>query len=418
MMPAMKLLILALFLLVFGLRMLLRHLNLRHLRQHGAKIPAGFSGQIDRQQLLSAIDYTIARDRLGFWSALIGELVMLWFLFAGGLAWYDRFVAGFVQSFIPQGLMFFLLLGLALTLLDAPFNLVRTFRIESRFGFNTSSFRLWLSDQGKGLLLSGLLGGLLLYAALWLVTVAPQLWWLWVWLLFALASLFLMYLSPYLIEPLFFKFTPLENPDLERDVRELMTRAGLTTGLVQQVDASRRSRHSNAYFTGIGRVKRIVLFDTLLQQMTDREVIAVLAHEIGHWKKGHVFLRLVWTQLVSFGIIFGAYLVLDQPWLPELLGLDEASFFARVLIFGVLISLATFPLVPLANAISRLQEHQADHFAWRLSGDPAALADALIKLSRDNLANLHPHPWYAWFYFSHPPVVERVAQLRASGSEI
>jgi len=160
-------------------------------------------------------------------------------------------------------------------------------------------------------------------------------------------------------------------------------------------------------------VKRIVLFDTLLQQMDNREIVAVLAHEIGHWKKGHVALRLVGTQLVSLGVLYLAHLSLEQPWLPKLLGLADASFFARGLVFALLASLVCFPLTPVYNALSRRQEHQADRFARSLSGDPEALAAALIKLSRENLANLHPHPWYAWFYFSHPPVVERVAQLRS-----
>lgn len=409
----MKYLLLSLFLLIFGCRLLLRQLNLKHLRRYGTMVPQDFSGQVDQHQLDRAVAYTLAQNRLGFWSALTGELVLLWFLFAGGLEWYDRTVAGLSQGFIVQGVVFYLLLGLAMSLLEAPFNLIRTFRIEERYGFNTSSFRLWLSDQVKGLLLSGLLGGLLLAGAFWLVKSAPQLWWFWVWLLFALASLFLMYLSPYLIEPLFFKFTPLDQPALENQVRELMTRAGLKAGAVQQVDASRRSRHSNAYFTGIGRVKRIVLFDTLLQQMENREIVAVLAHEIGHWKKCHVVLRLARAQLASFGLLSLAYLSLDQPWLPNLLGLTDASFFARGLIFVLLASLASFPLTPVSNALSRRQERQADRFASSLSGDPGALATALIKLSRENLANLHPHPWYAWFHFSHPPVVERVAQLRS-----
>jgi STE24 endopeptidase len=412
MMPAMKYLLLAIFLAIYAFRSLLRQLNLRYLRRHGVTVPPGFAGQVDEQRLLRAVDYAVAQSRLGFWAALVSELMLLWFLFAGGLNWYDAWVESISAGFILRGLAFFLLLGLALLVLDLPFSLIRTFRVETRFGFNTSSFRLWLSDQLKGLLLSGFISGGLLCAALWLVSTSPERWWFWVWLLFALASLFLLYLSPYLIEPLFFKFTPLGNPTLEQEVRELMCKAGLETGAVQQVDASRRSRHSNAYFTGIGRVKRIVLFDTLLQQMGNREVIAVLAHEVGHWKKGHVLLRLLWTQLASFVFLYGAYLLGKQPWLPGLLGLDYASFFSRMLIYGVLVSLALFPLSPLSSWLSRRQEYQADTFAADLAGEPGALADALIKLSRENLANLHPHPWYAWFYYSHPPVVERVDRLR------
>jgi len=415
-MPGMNDLLLAIFLTIFTFRGLLSWLNLRHLRRHGTEVPPGFTGQVQQQDLARAVDYTLARNQLGFWSALIGRLIMLWFLFAGGLSWYDRLVAGFSMRFLWHGLTFFLLLGLASSLLEVPFSLIRTFRIENRFGFNASSFRLWLSDQLKGLLLSLVIGGGLLAGTLWLVQASPRLWWFWVWLLFSAVSLFLLYLSPTLIEPLFFKMSPLANPELEEGVRALMKQAGLQAGKVQQVDASRRSRHSNAYFTGIGRVKRIVLFDTLLEQMDNREIIAVLAHEIGHWKKGHVLLRLLGSQAVSCGFLLGAYLLLGQPWLPSLFGLETASFFARLLLCGVLVSLVSVPLTPIANWWSRQQERQADDFAVDLSGDPDALADALIKLSRENLANLHPHPWYAGYHYSHPPVVERIHSLRSNQS--
>jgi STE24 endopeptidase len=179
-----------------------------------------------------------------------------------------------------------------------------------------------------------------------------------------------------------------------------------------QVDASRRSRHSNAYFTGIGRVKRIVLFDTLLDQMADREVLAVLAHEVGHWKKGHIRKRIFLTELASLAFFYLAWRLLAWGGIPGLLGLSSASFYAQVVVLGFLASLAAFPLAPLSAWFSRRHEWQADLFARRLTGDPGALASALVKLSRENLSNLHPHPLYAWVYYSHPPVVERVGALR------
>ncbi len=227
-----------------------------------------------------------------------------------------------------------------------------------------------------------------------------------------------MYLSPYVIEPLFFKFEPLKAEGLEDKVRQLMERAGLKVSRVFQVDASRRSRHSNAYFTGIGRVKRIVLFDTLIEQMSQDEILAVLAHEVGHWKKRHVLKGIVLSEALAFFGLFLAYQLVSWDGLPRLTGLSEASFYARAVILGFVGSLAVFPLTPLFSYLSRRYEGEADRFASELTRRPEAMASALVKLSSENLSNLHPHPLYAKFYYSHPPVVERIRKLMAgAGSQ-
>jgi len=348
--------------------------------------------------------------------SLLSHLLLIVFLFGGLLGLYDRWIEDMQLSFILSGLLFFACLSVAKYLIDLPFNLYHQFVIEERFGFNTMTWRLWLSDQIKGLLVSAVLLGLLLSGALWLVQAAPHSWWLWVWGFFALFSLFLMYVSPYVIEPLFFKFEPLGQPELEGRITRVMEKAGLKVSRVFQVDASRRSRHSNAYFTGIGRVKRIVLFDTLLEQLTADEIVAVLAHEVGHWKKRHVFKRLVTVQLLSLVFLVASWWLINTGVLPGLIGLKEGSFFAQVIILSLLASLAGFAVSPLWSALSRRDEYQADRFACALSGDAEALAAALVKLSRDNLANLRPHPVYAAFHYSHPPVIERVRRLRDRSS--
>lgn len=408
----MKFLLLLVFLLILVARLLLRWLNLRHLRLHGAEIPPGFAEAVDRARLRKSADYTFALARVGLVESLTGNLLLLVFLFGGWLAIYDRWILSLSDSFIVAGLLFFAGIVLAQTVLDIPFSLYRTFRIENVFGFNRMTFGLWLSDLFKGaavslVLLTGMVAG-----ALALVLASPQLWWLWVWLFFALLTLFLMYLSPYVIEPLFHKFEPLRRQDLEEEIHELTARAGLNVSRVQQVDASRRSGHSNAYFSGIGRVKRIVLFDTLLEQMENREILAVLAHEAGHWKRGHIIKRLLGMQLASLLVLYLSHRLLTWGGLAGLLGLTEASFFAQVVILSFLGSLAGFFLTPLSAWWSRRHEWQADHFAVNLTGDAQALASALVKLARENLANLHPHPLYARFYYSHPPMVERVKALR------
>jgi STE24 endopeptidase len=249
--------------------------------------------------------------------------------------------------------------------------------------------------------------------AFWLIAAAQGTWWLWVWLMFIGLSVLLMYLSPILIEPLFFKLQPLESGGLEQDVRALAERAGVNVSRVFTVDASRRSGHSNAYFTGIGRTKRVVLFDTLLSQLTPGQILGVLAHELGHWRKHHVLQRLLLMAALGLLLAFTAFRLSGWDGLPALVGASEASLPARLLILGFIGSLLSFVLTPLSAWWSRRHEWEADRFASELSGSPTELADALVKLSRENLANLHPHPWYAAFYYSHPQVTERVRTLRA-----
>ena len=410
--PSMKILLLALYLLTLAVGLWLRALNLRHLKQHGSTVPPEFAGAIDPAVLQRSSAYTLAQSRLGLIESLFGAGLTVAFLFGGLLQLYDGWIASLSGSFIVAGLLFFLGLQLAQTLLDIPFSLYRNFVLEARFGFNVMPGRLWLTDLLKSALLSLLLLGLLTAGALAIIQASPQSWWLWVWAFVALVTLFLMYLSPYVIEPLFYKFEPVRNESLRTRIEALMTKAGLRVSRVQQVDASRRSRHSNAYFTGIGRVKRIVLFDTLLAQMTAEEILAILAHEAGHWKKGHIRRRLWTAELLSLAGFFVAFHLLQWGGLPPLLGLEQASFFAQVVILGFLGSLLSFPLAPLGSWLSRRHEWQADRFATELTGAPQDLASALVKLSSENLANLHPHPLYAWFHYSHPPMVERVRALR------
>ena len=407
----MKWLLLTLYLLVLGCRLWLRHLNLQHLKAHAHEVPAGFEGIVDRQLLARTSAYTLATSRVGLIESLFSSLLLLLFLFAGLLPWYDDLILGVTTSFIGQGCLFVLGLLLAQTLIDIPFSLYRTFVIEERFQFNTSTPKLWITDLLKSFAVGVILVSLLTAGSLALVQASPNLWWLWVWGLFALITLLLMYLSPVLIEPLFFKFQPLQDQALAERVKAVMKQAGLQVERVQQVDASRRSKHSNAYFTGIGRVKRIVLFDTLLEQMSDDEILAVLAHEAGHWKLGHIWKRLLSMELVSLLVCWLFWLVLSWEGLSGWFGLVELSFLGKVLLVGFLASLVSFPLTPISSLRSRRHEWQADQFARNLTGEPESLASALVKLCKENLSNLHPHPFYAWFYYSHPPVVERIARL-------
>ncbi|HYP90661.1 MAG TPA: M48 family metallopeptidase, partial [Polyangiaceae bacterium] len=253
----------------------------------------------------------------------------------------------------------------------------------------------------------------LLAGALFLVRTAPNTWWIWVTVLISSVSLLLTFVSPYLIEPLFNKLEPLEVEGLSDRIRAMTEKAGVHVGRVLKLDASRRSSHSNAYFTGLGRVKRVVIFDTLLAQMSHAQVLAVLAHELGHWKKHHILVRMLVMQIVLIVGAYVAFVLAQSSALPGLVGLSTASFAARMLILMLAASALTFPLTPLMSAWSRRDEREADRFAVDLHGHPHDLADALAKLGTENLSNLHPHPLYAAFYYSHPPLVERIGALRA-----
>jgi STE24 endopeptidase len=407
-------LILAAYLACRLVAMGLSALNLNHLATHGGKMPPGFEKEIDEGLLARMRNYALDTGRFGLVAAGFDLLVVLTFFFGGLLDRYNGWLAARDWPLLAAGPLFFLFLAHGQTLLHVPFSLYRTFVLEERYGFNTQTPRLWLLDLLKGMLLTTLLAGLLLAGSFSLIERLPGAWWLVVWLFFLGFSVFLLYLSPYVIEPLFNTFTPIADEELVRRLRETMGRASIDVRRVVAMDGSRRSTHSNAYFSGIGRVKRIVLFDTLLAANTHDEIVAVLAHEAGHWRKKHLLKRLAASQLLALVGFYLAFRLTQGDLLPAWFGLGDATLYGKLLLAGFLGSLAAFPLAPLASFVSRRHEREADDFAVRLTGSPEALAGAFVKLARNNLANLHPHPWYAAFYYSHPPLPERVARLLGS----
>ena len=395
--------------MIFGY--VLKYLNLKHNWARRHEIPPGFEGELSPDLQEKTAAYNLAQDKTSLVESMVEEGLFLAFFFSALFPLYDRWILSLADSFILNGVCFFFGLLLLQTLLSIPFSYYHTFVLEEKYGFNRSTFRLWLSDLGKTLAISAVLIALLTAGVFWLVQ-ATSYWWLWVWGFLTLVSLFLMVISPYLIEPLFFKFKPVDNEELAEGVENVVHRAGLQVSRVLQVDASRRSGHSNAYFTGIGKVKRIVLFDTLIEQMNKEEILAVLAHEIGHWKKRHILQRLLLTVGSSFLGIGLAFLLIRANVLPSLLGLETLSFPAQLVVISILGKIILFPLTPLSAWFSRRHEREADLFAVHLTEKPLDLASALIKLARENLSGLFPHPFYAWFYYSHPPLVERVGFLR------
>ena len=415
---AKMLIVLIIYLLVQCFQYWLKYINLRHMKTHGMNVPPGFEGHIDEAVLKKTHAYTIEHDKLAFSESLFSNAVLLVFLFGGLLNAYDSWIASLHLPFVLEGLVFFLLLSLTGSVLSIPFSLYSTFKIENKYGFNTMTLKLWITDLLKSLVLSTVMLTIVTAGGLWIIQASPEHWWLFVWGFFFVFSLFIMYISPYIIEPLFNKFTPLEGEGLAERIRGMMEKTGIRVSRVFKIDASKRSRHTNAYFTGIGKVKRIILYDTLLSMMAEDEVLAVLAHEAGHWKKKHVLKMIALFETLSLIGAYAAFRILQSDVLTDIFHIRGEAFFAKLIILGFIAGMVFFPLTPLFSALSRRHEREADRFAVELAPQPEAMATSLIKLSKDNLSNLHPHPLYAGFYYSHPPVVERVKGIREMAGRV
>ena len=403
--------VLILYLTIEVAEQFLAIINLKHLAKHGAEVPPGFEEHVDGSTLKRIRDYTVEHGRVDRIAAVVSMGVTILFLFGGLLNRLNSFIGEQGWAPVTSGVIFFMVLIYGETLISMPFSLYNTFSIEKRFEFTNQTLGLWLKDFIKSLILNTLLLGFLLYVLLWFIGILPDFWWLAGWIFMLLFSIFLLYISPYVIEPLFNKFKPMEDISLEGKIKETLARVGLKINRVFTMDASKRSSHSNAYFTGIGHVKRIVLFDTLLANHGDDEIIAILAHEAGHWKKKHILKMLVLSQIMGLIGFYLAHKLTAGDLLAEVFMLDIPTIHAKLLLAVFIGTLALFPIKPLMAYMSRLHEIEADNFALHLTEAPGPMANALIKLGKDNLANLHPHPLYAAVYYSHPPMAQRVKRI-------
>jgi STE24 endopeptidase len=410
-------LILLLYILKESFEYVVQYLNLMHMRKCGSSVPDEFKGEIDEGLMKKTREYEAEHTRFGFLSSFFGNIVTVVFLFSGLLNIYNSWVVSLRLPFILSGWLFFMILFYANEILSIPFSLYNTFRIENRYGFNTTTFRLWVSDLTKSLILSMLLLSIVLPAGLWIIQRSPSFWWLWVWSFLFLFSMFVMYISPYVIEPLFNKFTPLENLSLREGILRLLEKAGIRADRILRVDASKRSLHTNAYFTGIGKTKRIVLYDTLLERMNSEEVLSVLAHEIGHWKKRHILKTMALFEVLSVIALYLSYRFMQGNSLTTLFHIEHQTFLAKALILAFLAGILILPLRPILNNYIRRHEKEADITSQELTNDRESMVRALIKLSKDNLSNLHPHPLYVSLYYSHPPILERIRYIRSLGTK-
>lgn len=361
-------------------------------------------------------EYTRTATRFGLLSSAFQLVVTLAFWLAGGFNVLDVLVRGWSLQPILAGLAYLAIVGGAFMLLTLPFSIYGTFSIEQRFGFNRTTPRLFVADRLKGLALAALLGGPLLAAVLALFSYAGPLAWLYVWGAVVVVSLVLQYVAPTWIMPWFNKFRPLEPGELKDAIMAYARRVGYAIEGVYVMDGSRRSTRSNAFFTGFGKNKRIALFDTLIEAHTSPELVAVLAHEIGHYRKRHVLQGTVAGALHSGLMLFLLSLFLHSPGLYSAFGMQYQSIYAGLLFFGLLYTPAEFVLSMLTHALSRHNEYQADRFAAETLDKPMELEEALKKLSTKNLANLTPHPLYVFLNYSHPPLLQRVLAIRQAVS--
>jgi len=403
----------AAFLLVLaaglGVRLWLSARQERCVRAHRAEVPAPFRGLVPEEAHAKAADYTIARVRFGRVAAVWHAALLVALTLGGGLALLDR---AWNARGLLAGTAFVLSAFAALELGSLPLRIWRTFRIEQRFGFNRTTPGLFLADLVREAALGVLLGGPLVLGALWLVRDGGPRWWLPAWAGWVGVSLLLTWAWPAVIAPLFNRFTPLRDEELERRIAALLERTGFTSRGVFVMDGSRRSSHANAYFTGLGHRKRIVLFDTLRTMLAPPELEAVLAHELGHYRLHHIPVRLAVGALTSLaGLALLAWL-LGRPWFFAGLGVPHPSAHAGLVLFALVGPLFLFPLRPLLGWWSRRHEYQADAFAAEVS-DGEALARALVRLYEHNASTLTPDPLHSAFFDSHPPAPLRLARLRA-----
>lgn len=394
-------------------RYALARLNIAHLREHGHVVPEAFRDEIDGATLARMRDYTVESSRFHSLESLADDAILLAVLLAGVLPW----LAGTIESWglhaVWSGTLFFGILYAASVLLDIPFSLYGTFVIEKKYGFSTITPGLWLADLAKSLAVSVVLLALLFIPFFALIHWLPQSWWLAAWAFFALFQMLMIWLYPLVIAPLFNRYVPVKDEALRDRILALAQKAGLEAEGIFEVDAGKRSRHSNAYFTGLGRSKRIVLFDTLIATHSRDEIASVLAHEIGHWKLRHVFKQLLAMEVLSFAGFYAVFRLMGWPLLYETFGFAAPVPCAGLLLAAIVLKPAAFFFTPVGAAISRKYERDADRYTLGLVGSTRFLAQALRRLAKENLANLHPHPAYVAFYYSHPPLAERVERLFA-----
>lgn len=394
----------------FSIQWYLLRRHISHIELNRAAVPAAFQDKIPIEAHQLAADYTCARSRLGLVDSIIGLLILILWTLGGALRYVDQLWRGFHFPQIWTGVLFILSIMLISVLIDLPMSAYRTFVLEEKFGFNKTTPRIFVTDSLKTVVLLLIIGMPMLSLVLWIMEHAGSLWWIYVWITWLLFSLVMMWAYPAFIAPLFNKFRPLESMELKQRIENLLDRNGFTSNGIFVMDGSTRSSHGNAYFTGLGANKRIVFFDTLMDDLNHDEIEAVLAHELGHFKRHHIKKRIVLMGGVYLaGLAILGWLI-EVPWFYYGLGVSTPSTYMAITLFAMTAPVFSFLLQPAFSFLSRRHEFEADEFAVQQSRGHD-LIQALVKLYKENANTLTPDPLYSAFYDSHPPAPVRIAHL-------
>ena len=401
--------------LTLTLQIWLSRRHISHILTHKAQVPVAFSDKISLDAHQKAADYSVAKTRISILQHVLEALVLLGFTLGGGLEYLAQAWHGLIDSAVLEGAALILSALLLMAALDIPLSLYRTFGIEAHFGFNKITPKLYLLDLFKQTALALALGGPLLLGVLWLMGAMGEYWWLYVWLAWMAFNLLIIAIYPTFIAPLFNKFQPLEDAQLKARIEALLVKCGFHVSGLFVIDGSKRSSHGNAYFSGFGKTKRIVFFDTLLNKLSADEIEAVLAHELGHFKRRHILKRMAWLFSGSLIALWALAMLLQADWFYNALGVTTQTTATALLLFIVVSPVFTFLLQPLLARLSRQHEFEADQYAAQ-TATAAALIRALVKMYEDNASTLTPDPVHSAFYDSHPPAGIRIARLQMAST--
>ena len=399
--------------LVIAVLLLKLYLNYRQqvvIKNNINEVPASFAAKIKLYDHQKAAHYNLSKLRLNNFEEIFSSIILLVFTLGGGVQLINNYFSNLITSPLTLGVLVIGVYSVLNSILSMPFSLYATFGIEQEYGFNKTTVKLFIVDLLKGIIIASIIGIPLLYLVLWLMSILGSTWWLWVWVVLVAFNLSLLVIYPIFIAPLFNKFKPLEDVVLRNRINRLLDKCGFKSRGLFVMDGSKRSSHGNAYFTGIGKSKRIVFFDTLMKQLNHDETEAVLAHELGHFKKKHILKQMIISFGVTLLVLYILSLLIDKPALYTSLGVSTISTYNGLILFSALLGLLSFPFAPLSSFFSRKNEFEADSFA-SLYSDKRYLMSGLVKMYRDNASTLTPDPLYVRFYYSHPPASVRIAHL-------
>ncbi len=377
-------------------------------------IPDELEGIYEKEKYVKQQQYSKVNYKFGWYSSAFDLAVILLMFFFGGFAIVDKWALNISDHYIIRPLIFFAIIGLGSTIINLPFSIYSTFVIEEKFGFNKTTPKVFVGDMIKSLLIGAILGGAILSVIIWFYNIVGTLFWIYAWGLMTVFMLFITMFYTSVLLPLFNKQTPLEDGELKQAIQQFCDKVSFKLDNVYVMDGSKRSTKANAFFSGLGRRKRIVLFDTLVNDLQTDEIVGVLAHEIGHYKKKHTLWGMIFGVLQSGILLFVFSLFVDSPILSQALGVPEPAFHIGLIAFGILYSPISGITGLATTLLSRKNEYEADAFASHYH-NPESLIQALKVISVNALSNLNPHPWYVFFHYSHPTLLQRIKALRGAG---